>query len=171
MEVIMKSVSMVVLFASMGLIFGCSPISVKTDYDREVDFSRYRTFKWMPYPKKRGKNVVQKGSFEDVRIRRAVENELQAKGYEVKKTGRADALLAYHIAVKQQVSVDRYGYGYWHRHTRVHRYKEGTIVVDVVDPEMKQLIWRGAASGFGSRPDEDKINEAMAKVFEKYPPR
>ena len=169
----MKSLCLGVLLGSMALWLGCAPIAVKTDYDRTIDFTNYQTFKWMPYPKKRGKNVVHKGSFEDVRIRRAVESELLAKGYQVKKSGRADALLAYHVAVRQQVSLDRYGYGYgyWGRHTHVRRYKEGTIIIDIVDPEMKQLIWRGAASGFGSRPDQEKINQAVAKIFEKYPPQ
>lgn len=94
----MKSLCLGVLLGSMALWLGCAPIAVKTDYDRTIDFTNYQTFKWMPYPKKRGKNVVQKGSFEDVRIRRAVESELLAKGYQVKKSGRADALLAYHVA-------------------------------------------------------------------------
>ena len=42
------------LFAIL-LLFGfalmsCSSISVRTDYDREADFTKYKTFKWIPNP-------------------------------------------------------------------------------------------------------------------------
>lgn len=156
------------------LVFGlwsCSPISVRTDYDHEVDFSYYQTFKWMPVPKKKSRKTIRKGSLLDKRIRRAVERELEAKGFEVKSSGRADALLAYHVVVSKHVDVERYGY--WGRRVYVRRYKEGTIIIDIVDPQEKQLIWRGAAQGLAARPDtsEEKINEAMAKLFEKYPPK
>jgi len=155
----------------LGLI-GCSPIHVRTDYDREVDFSFYKTFKWMPIPKKKRQRMVKPGSLLDVRIRRAVERELEAKGYVVKKSGPADALLAYHVGVQDRIDVTRYGYGYWGRRVHVHRYKEGSIIIDIVDAQEKQLIWRGAAQGVVGHPGQDpeKIDEAMAKVFEKYPP-
>lgn len=156
------------------VFFGCSPISVRTDYDHEVDFRKYQTFKWMPYPEKRKKRGVSPNSLLDRRIRRAVERELEAKGYKLVGSGPADALLAYNVVVEKHVDVDHYGYGYgyWGRRTYVRRYKEGTIIIDVVDPELKQLVWRGAAQGLVGHPEgnEERINEAMFKVFEKYPP-
>ncbi len=167
----MKAVN--ILLCACLLLAGssCSPISVRTDYDHEVDFTRYQTFKWMPNAKKGGKGVPH-NSLLDKRVRRAVENELQAKGLQLVKSGKADALLAYHVGVQKRVDVSRHGYGYWRRHTHVHRYKEGSILVDVVDPQMKQLVWRGAAQGVVGHPEGnvENINEAIAKVFEKYPP-
>jgi len=150
----------------------CSPIHVRTDYDREVDFSRYRTFKWMPVPKKRHKKTVRRGSLLDRRLRRAVERELEAKGYIIKESGKTDALLAYHVGVQNRVDIERYGYGYWGRRTYVHRYKEGTFIIDIVDAQAKQLVWRGAAQGVVGRSgnSEEKINKDIAKIFEKYPP-
>ena len=72
----MKHIILVPLLFVIFVLHGCSPISVKTDYDRRVDFNEYVTYKWMPYPAKGSKQRVPKGSFLDVRIRRAVENEL-----------------------------------------------------------------------------------------------
>ena len=154
--------------------WGCSSIYVKSDYDHDIDFSQYTTFKWMPSPKKRSKNLVRKGSLLDKRIRRAVEQELEAKGFEIKRTGRADAMLAYHVNIQKRVEVSpaRYGYYGWRR-GHVHHYKQGSIIIDVVDPRLNQLIWRGAAVGAVGKPDvsQEKISEAMTKVFEKYPPQ
>ncbi len=167
----MRRLNGVFLLCLLFALTSCSPISVRTDYDREVDFTNYQTFKWIPGPKERKKGQVPRGSLLDKRIRRAVERELEAKGYTLVTEGPADAMLAYHVAVQKHIDVDRYGYGYWRRR-HVRRYKEGTIVVDIVDPRMKQLVWRGIAQGIVGHPqgDPEKISEAIAKVFEKYPP-
>ncbi len=165
----------VALAVMLLFLSGCSPISVRTDYDHEVNFSAYKTYRWMPPPKKRAKKSVRKGSLLDTRVRRAVEAELESRGYTVKTSGRADALLAYHVGVRDRIDVEHYGYGYgyWGRRTHVHRYKEGTIVIDIVDPEARQLIWRGAAAGAVGhpQPNPEKVKKAVAKIFEDYPPQ
>ncbi len=165
---------MILLLLSFGLM-SCSPISVRTDYDRDVSFTKYQTYKWMPNPKKKNKRgKVLPNSLLDKRIRTAVEREMEAKGYQFVKSGKADALIAYHVGVQNKIDIDRYGYGYgyWGRRTHVRRYKEGSIILDIVDPEVKQMVWRGAAQGIVGHPegDPEKIKEAIFKIFEKYPP-
>lgn len=162
------------LWCLIAVIPGCSSIYVKSDYDHEVNFESYVTFRWMPVPKKRSRNSVPRGSLLDKRIRRAVENELQALGYEVTGSGRADILLAYHVNLQKRVEVSPARYGYWGwRPGHVHRYKEGSIIIDLVDPQRNQLVWRGAAIGAIGSPNasQEKIAKAMAKVFEEYPPQ
>lgn len=147
----------------------CSPISVYTDYDHEVNFSKYQTFKWMPNTEKKLGRLKQ-NSLVDKRIRRAVEHEMEAKGYRFINTGKADALIVYHIAVQNKVDIDRYGY--WGRRVHVRRYKEGSIVLDIVDRKTKELIWRGVAQATVSQlqGDSERIDEAVFKVLERYPP-
>ncbi|HEX9652733.1 MAG TPA: DUF4136 domain-containing protein [bacterium] len=174
----MKSLFVVICLVAAASLMGCSPISVKTDYDHEIDFVKYKTFKWMPHPEKGGRDMVRENSLLDKRIRRAVERELTAKGYELIESGRPDALLAYHVGVRERVDVSTVGYGYWRgrfrgRSAYVDRYKEGTLIIDFVDPELQQLVWRGAATGvIGSLEEsEERINESVTKIFEKYPPK
>jgi len=164
--------SIILVAVSVFIFVGCSPISVKTDYDHEVNFTQYRTFKWMPFPENASGRRVQLNSLVDKRIRRAVERELQAKGYEIIETGRADALLAYHVGVQKKVDVTSWGYRPWHRRVHVHRYKEGSLILDVVDPRMKQLVWRGWATGIAGELNgsAEKVNEAVQKVLKKFPP-
>jgi len=164
----------------IGVLFftgGCSSITVKTDYDREVDFGKYQTFKWMPQAERGGRDTVAENSLLDKRIRRAVERELSAKGYQLIESGKTDLLLAYHVGVKQVVDVSTVHYGYWRgryrgRSTYVDRYKQGTLVVDMVDPQLRQLVWRGLATGVvGSiEESEEHVNESVKKILEKYPP-
>jgi len=54
----------------------------------------------------------------------------------------------------------------------------GTLIVDLVDPSEKRLVWRGVATEYVDKilkmdPEEKTkaANEAMAKLFKEYPPR
>jgi len=169
----MKHLTGLTFLGLLLVLMGCSPISVRTDYDEEVDFTAYESFQWMPVLKKKQKKIIKKNSFLDRRIRRAVEHELESQGYYIEADGPTDALLAYHIVVEAHVDVGYAGYGYWGPRYHRRRYREGTIIVDVIDSETRQLIWRGSASGQVGHPngDPDQIKAAIAKIFEKFPPR
>ena len=158
------------------LLSGCSSIVVKTDYDRTVDFSRYHTYRWIDQKPRPPRKAIRNKKLTEQRIKRAVEQNLLAKGLQKQDFGKPDFLIAYHIAVQNKVDIDRYGYGTWrHRRvvTEVHHYKEGTLVVDFVDPKTNQLFWRGWASGIlaGQKTTEAQIIKAVTKMLEKYPPR
>ena len=131
----MNKLLFLTLFSAIILV-GCNTITIKSDYDSTLNFSKYRTYRWMPRPEKPSKKVVEKGSFLDIRIKRAVERELESKGYVVRENGPTDALLAYHVTVREMVGVTNYGFGYgwWYGRPYVNRYKEGTLVIDIVDP-------------------------------------
>ena len=166
----MKKYSFTVLLLLGFALTSCSSISVRTDYDREVNFTKYQTFKWMPNPEKRLGRVKQ-NSLVDKRIRRAIKHEMETKGYRFVKSGKADALIVYHIAVQNKVDIDRYGY--WGRRVHVRRYKEGSIILDIVDARTKEMVWRGVAQGTVSylKGDPERVNEAVSKLLEEYPPR
>jgi hypothetical protein len=76
-----------------------------------------------------------------------------------------------------------YGYGasyrpgYWAGapETYVYEYEEGTLILDIVNPANKELIWRGSAQdevNFKSTPEKDQtqLNEAVHQMLEKFPP-
>lgn len=165
----MKKYFFTILLLLGFALMSCSSISVRTDYDREVSFTKYQTFKWIANPgKKLGRG--KQDSLLDKRIRRAVEHEMEAKGYRFVESGKTDALIVYHIAVQNKVDIDRYGY--WGRRVHVKRYKEGSIILDIVDPKTKELIWRGVAQGTVRylEGDPERVKEAVFKILETYPP-
>jgi hypothetical protein len=71
----------------------------------------------------------------------------------------------------------RHDYGVWggypYTETRIEQYTEGTLNIDVIDISNKRLLWEGIAVGTLSKRTmdnlEDKINEALMLIFEKYP--
>lgn len=58
----------------------------------------------------------------------------------------------------------------------MYEYEEGTLILDVVDPKSKELMWRGSAQdevNFKSTPEkaQAQINEAVNGMLEHFPPR
>jgi hypothetical protein len=119
----------------------------------------------------------------DRRIRAAIERELAGKGIQA-TSGTPDLIVAYSTRTQQRTQVydsGYAGYGYWGWRGSywrpstidVYQYEEGTLIVDLIDAARKRLVWRGKAVAVvgdyaGS---EQRINEAVQKLFESYPPK
>ena len=48
----------------------------------------------------------------------------------------------------------------------------GTLVVDLVNPKTKEMVWRGTATDqvSGDGKDQGKVSEAVATIFKNFPP-
>ena len=121
-------------------------------------------------------------------IQRAVDEQLAQKGL-TKVGSNADLLVTYHAAIRQEQSINLSafgtggpwggGWGGLESGTVTGQFSTvpiGTLVVDLYDPERKQLIWRGDASkSIDVKRDPDKnyrsLQKAMAKLFRTYPPQ
>jgi hypothetical protein len=161
----------------LALLFACSSVSTNYDYNMSYDFSKLRTYRWADIPSRADADplVVQ-------RVAVAVEAQLKAKGYTLaEKT--PDFLVATYVGRQTRIQVTDFGYGYgphrgWYGPggLDVYQYEEGSLVVDVVDNRTKQLVWRGTATGTvdpGATPEQKtkRINDAVAKIFEDFPPK
>ncbi len=177
----MKKWSLVLMVALIGLAVSCSSITTQFDYERGEDFSRFKTFSFLPVPPELAKNqLVVK------RIGNAIVANLATKGL-TEDENNPDLLIAVHTEIKDKVNVTSYGYGYAPRYsygywggagmggTDVRQYEEGTLIIDMVDAQQKEMVWRGMASkALPSSPTPEKIDklidDVIAKIFEKYPP-
>lgn len=146
---------------------------VKLDYDHDVDFSRYKTFAW---------SVAQppaKNPANHIRVTRAVEEGLTAKGLRKDTSGAPDAYLMYTGRVGETLKVaGRSAGGYWEPSNLrtvvdLNKVREGTLVLEVYDAHTKDVVWRGVASEVGVRDDlmEEAIKAAVKKLLEGYPPK
>ena len=167
----------------------CSSSRIQTDYDHQADFSNYSTFAWYQLEENKGPTEGP-SQIVDGRIRHAIAENLQAKGIDRAGPGDADLLVTYYASLSSQMQFHTtgwgygggwgwgphwgYGYGFWPgwTTTAVHTYHEGTIIIDIVDREKNQLVWRGVTTrvlGKQSHSDE-KIDQAMSRVFLDFPP-
>jgi hypothetical protein len=148
------------------------------DYDKSVDFSKYKTYSW-------GKGTPARNPLAEERIVQAVDAQLQAKGWK-KVEGQGDAVVSTHVAVEDRMSLDTmysgwdYAWG-WHGATlgtvtsTSYSYKVGTLLVDIFDSGKKTVIWRGTVEDtlptkITPEKSEKKINAAVGKLFRSFPP-
>ena len=162
--------------AAAALLAGCVPMTVQHDYDPDVDFSRYRTFTWMPVPEnaETAKSTLS-GPFLERRIKKSVVEALAEKGY-ARTDDDPDFLVAYYLRYRRKTDVAARGYGYWGpRSLDVSQYKEGTLILDFVDPETQELIWRGWSisalqPGHSPREEQEILDMAVRQILKRFPP-
>ena len=162
----------VVVALSLG---GCagSSMTVSTDYDRAANFAPLKTYSWrveqqLPNP------------LNAQRLVDAIDANLKAKGFTKVESG-GDLTATYHAAADKSVDVQSFqsggAYSCWGgctTSTTVTPVTIGTVIVDMVDTKSNKMLWRGNATDTVSsdpKENEGKINEAVHKMFEKFPPK
>ena len=170
---------------SLALLGGCAGYDIRYDFDASAPYARYKTFDW--YTAKKGTGGTT--SLMDKRVRAAVQAELQTKGFKLDAQGDPDFLVTYYPVVqdkKVRTTTTRVGVGTgWGAKplnarvglstSQVRHFKEGTIVVEIVDFRSNQLVWQGSATGALTalkNPEEanEVIPKAVRDILAKFPP-
>jgi len=167
-----------------AMLNGCSTLSVNYDYDNTIDFKQYKTYAWIPVAQGapgNARTAVERNSLLDQRIRSAVDLQMSDRGFQPSES--PDLHVVYHIGLEDKVQVTDWGYrysdyywGYGGRQIDVYNYKEGTLIVDVIEAESHNLIWRGSGTGVVDQtqrsPEEmqARFNEIMAEIMASFPP-
>ena len=182
----MKTLTSIFIVTSFLLLIGCSSVKVTTDHDPEIDFSKYNTYLWyageMPADDQLSANPLVKK-----RVASSVEKDLESKGFTKGEDGQADLVVIIHAGTKEKMQVTNYGYGGygygryrggWGGYgggTDVHYYDETTLIIDLVDLELKELVWRGTGTGtvknYSDQQEMQKAtDEVVAKIMNDFPP-
>ena len=177
-------------FAIVLLVSACSSTRVQTDYDHQADFSSHSTFAWFQAAEDAKSPTEGPNQLVDRRIRSAISENLRAKGLDPNDAKAADLLVTYYTSLNSQMSFHTtgwgyghgwgwgpywsYGYGFWPgwTSTSVHTYHEGTVIIDIIDRNTNQLVWRGvgtAALGKKSH-TEEKIEQSITRILAEFPP-
>ena len=182
-----RAASAAIVIASLSLSAGlaCSTVRVSTDYDPSVEFARLQTYDWLD------ERSGVEGDREDVRglldrrIRSAVEDELSGKGLS-RDDAAPDLLVTYQLAVDTKLDIDTlhtglgygrgwYGGGLATSQTIVREYDEGTLLIDLVDPASRQLVWRGTGvsrvrDAKSPEQREEIVRDTVSRILESFPP-
>jgi len=161
-------------FVLIGLLLLTSSAvaqKVTTDSAPNVNWSSFHTYSW-------GEGTRAPNPLTDQKIVAGVDAQLAAKGWK-KVTENPDVIVIYHASSDQQKSLNWSSFGGWGRlgggmgSAQVETVITGQLIVDLADAKAKQFVWRGTATDtVGSDPKKltEKINKALAKMFQKFPP-
>lgn len=171
----------------------CSTVEIGYDFDPGEDFSDLRSFDWMPEPADapRDPRIAGNTLFQK-QVRDAVTTALEAKGFQPTSTSTPDFLVGYHASFDKRTSVQvlnnyygyapgwGWGYGagyapYNYPSTYVYEYDEGTLIIDIVDADTRELVWRGSGTdevNFSASPEKRKaqLNDTVNRVLGNFPP-
>ena len=169
------------LITLLIVVSSCSSVRVIADYDDKVDFNKYKTFAFY-------KPEIDKAKISDLdkkRILRAIETELLAQGYT--KSSDPDLLVGIFTKSRERVNVNQnnnYGWGFgwgWSpfwgggfNNVNVNQYTEGTLFIDFIDKDKKELVWQGVGTGAlllqNRAKKEERIKEFVKEIIARFPP-
>eukprot|EP00388_Colpodella_angusta_P007224 GDKJ01020602.1.p4 GENE.GDKJ01020602.1~~GDKJ01020602.1.p4 ORF type:complete len:189 (+),score=8.53 GDKJ01020602.1:1991-2557(+) len=180
----MKSFKYILLLFTIGIaVAGCSSLRTVSDYDKDVDFKAYKTFNF--YDK--GMERLRLNNLDKRRLMSAVEGEMIAKGFT--KSNKPDMLVNLVVVTRERVNVydggfyggfgwgwgGRWGWGspFWGGGpSYVDQYREGTIIIDLLDPAKKILFWHGQGAGFNLdnfTKREERLQKGVSEILAQYP--
>ena len=181
-----------VVCALVLLMFGAIGVlaqDVRYDFDKNKDFSKYKTYKWVPI-----KGADQPDELTGKKLTAAVNAELATKGLTMTDSDTADLYIGYQTAIgteKQFTSYNTgwgygpgwgggwYGYGGGMSSTTTYGSTStvyvGQLDLSMYDPAAKQMVWRGTVSKTldpKAKPEkkEKNIGKAVKKLLKNYPP-
>jgi hypothetical protein len=183
----MRAVSAFIRIGVLSLtIFGvgcASKPDIRVDADPSANLASYQTYGFF------SDLATDKSKYSTMitsRLKDATRREMQKRGY---KEATADPQLFVNFStnvesrteVHSSPSAGFYGYragmyGAWSSYPSdvyTKQYKEGTLAIDIVDSQKKQLVWQGIAQArltdkMIENPTE-ALDSIIADIFEKYP--
>lgn len=169
-----------ILILFLGILFsGCASTgsAVKTDFDKDVDFSKFKTFYWADdIDNNKEGHPLLNNSLNTKRIKNAIISEMEGRGY-VLSAEDPDLLVNFNIVVEEKTEYrsvpNTMGYRYWwgRDEVRPYKYKEGTLIIDLVDHDEKQLVWQGYSSGImkeKAEAIEARIRASISLIFSEF---
>jgi hypothetical protein len=119
---------------------------VTLEFDRDADFSTYKTFA-IRNGELNSRNPALNNDLVKRQIEGDIARDLTARGL-AEASGRADLNVVYTFGSARKVELETYPAGWHGLGTRVVRapFAEGTLVLDLRDPNTRSLVWRAIAS-------------------------
>ena len=182
---VIRGIAIISLISIIVAVFAsaCTPsVKVSADYDRSINFSAYRTFSMYEM---KADNVNQ---LNQDRIEKYIRMEMSKRGYVESKNNpdlkvNAVTVLKNRRGISANTSYYGYGgfyrpYGAWgvptagYTSVSTYEYKDGSLVIDVIDAKVNKMIWTGSAvAELYNQPKnpEEAISKTVAKIMAGYP--
>jgi len=181
------------LAAPAAILLGltaCASVDVRTVTSPDANLGALHTFNVLPNPKP--KSQASQSANDPMLVNSISNRALRAdlvKGFEDRgyvAAAQPDFLVAYYACTNQKLDVTYWDYGYpfypgwwggwgpgWGPYeTTVTPYTQGTVIIDVLDPKSKELLWRGqgVARVSNDEPEyEQELWKTVTAILDKFP--
>jgi hypothetical protein len=184
--VIRSGIKAFLALAALTLAGCASGPEIRADYDRGADFGKYRSYGFV------AQAGTDEGDFKSLStqmLQNAASRQMEARGYT--RSDNPDLVINFKGQLEEKTDIEStpapyygpgWGYGGWGgaywggwggTEVTTHRYNVGTLVMDVVDREKRQVVYQGGIEGVVTREmmqnREATITAAVGHLFSKYP--
>jgi hypothetical protein len=169
---------------ALTALAGCtSGPDVRADYDKAMDFGKYRSYGFV------AQAGTDSGDFKSLTtqmLQSAAARQMESRGYV--RSDNPDLVINFKGKLEEKVDVEStpapyygpgWGYGGWYgapwggTEVTTRRYNVGTLVMDVVDREKRQVVFQGGVEGVVTKEMMQNrgaaIDRAVEHIFAKYP--
>ncbi|MFT6288604.1 MAG: hypothetical protein ACJA09_003367 [Alcanivorax sp.] len=198
--VLAPALRLVAALLALSFLGACAsgPPETNVDFKPDYDFSGVKKIGFFKNSGEvTGDNPLQLSDMQKNRIDAALQFALENKGFQmVDDPSQADMLISWHLMTQEKTDVRTYQtgmstgyYGGYNRYNRysayncwncggqtdvsVKNYTQGSFFVDMIDPTLKQSVWRGVTQSklkgeHGE--DQGRYNAAATLMFVEFPP-
>ncbi|MDA8847602.1 DUF4136 domain-containing protein [Flavobacteriaceae bacterium] len=167
------------LLAFVLFLTSCQSVRVAVDYDKSAQFKSFKTFGFL----KEGIDRAEINDLDKRRILRSIETVLIEKGFTMSET--PDLIVNFFTKERQQVNIYNnnrfnyfggmgYGWGpFMGSQVNVLSSQQGTLFIDIIETNNKELIWQGVGKGSLTarvNKKEELIHSFVTSILENYPP-
>ena len=197
-----KYIYLMLAVTFVSVLSACSSYNYYTAAANKTNLSGYRTFAWAPMKRDSGKQWRPLTEIGNGKLQESAKTALLQKGLTINEQN-PDLLVGYATVTGRGTKINYYytpmyggyygGFGYgWYRpfgygyygygfpnyggaYARRVPYKEGTIIIDLIDPKTNTLVWRGYGVGELHNPkttlrEIPKVVEGIIKQLDLNPP-
>ncbi len=195
----MKAIKTILLLAVVMMIFGCGP-RVRTVNPDTNNLSNYETFAYLPNTNAQVEGMSYNNENVNRSIVEAVRANLRQEGFELERNN-PDLLVLISTATDREIAtttdpvyatypytggigtVSPFYEPYYYRgygtftnfagyDIDTYAYKEGTLVVHLIDRKTKNTVWKGVATdAIYNQTSPDAIRSMVNDIFQEFPGR
>jgi hypothetical protein len=186
--------------ALLALLLGatsCGTAEVTSDRDSTIPVPAGSTYAWGGVTQRKVPGEIDLKSENSIvagRLQRAIDAQMQAKGWKLADSGSANFYVHYHVGVKDQTQLvtdappppaglmcgayrcypGAFSWGYWgppEITTREVVYREGGLMVDLEQASTGKLVWRGSWKDeiSGQPPTDERVKEVVTATMKGLP--
>jgi hypothetical protein len=172
--------------AAIALAGCASGPEIRGEYDKTADFGQYRTYGFVSQA---GTDTGDVKSLATQILQNAASRQMESRGYT--RSDSPNLVINFQGRMEEKVDIEStpaptYGAGWGYRgwygapyggyggtEVSTRRYNVGTLVMDVVDREKRQVVFQGGFEGVVTKEmlqnRELAMTTAVEQIFEKYP--
>jgi hypothetical protein len=166
-------------------VIGCATYQTY-DYDQDINFAKYKMFNWLLDSQDDDSKEPIKNTIIEKRFKRSIIATMKNK--EISFHENPDFYVSYHVSIKDNEDIScsydhlfHHGSGFYgglysrgfFSDTRCYsrHYNTALIMIDIIDAESNDLLWRGWASKnvIGPTISEQKVDDAVTEILKTFP--